>query len=452
MAETIPGSTSVHPDSVTGNPSFDYAAGQPNLFRMMKAKQTLHADYGLEPGFEKFKENLTCIGIGLLEKLSIGFERDFARMTGVFYRELKAAGEQFSTNPLRTIGKGTARTERGVTRTEYITCLTDVKVRGRSEGVIAGSHFLLDYQDDEPDRLDDELEWDPAIFAVTGKDVWIVPARNNESPIGVTQAFSLLGAHTDFFGHWICEYLPKLMIAFNSGLLPVGTTILIDSHMPPSHKESLVHLLGGQFEILEIPPFREAKVQRLWRAPGIVFTPLHEKRNEKFSFDSTATPAERFRPVLQSMRTRMDSALKAVPPTGKRVFFARKEFRHRKLVNASQLEECAKQRDFTIIYPEDHTFLEQANFARSADVVLATEGSAIFLACFMKPGGKLIILCHPLVEYLTGYNAMFSPLGIDTCVMVGPINKVKDSTPQDSDYFIDPQLFVESLEAEMGAT
>ena len=46
-------------------------------------------------------------------------------------------------------------------------------------------------------------------FPRRARAAWYLPAPDEDAPLQLPEAFNLLGAHTDFFGHWMCEYLPK---------------------------------------------------------------------------------------------------------------------------------------------------------------------------------------------------------------------------------------------------
>ena len=79
--------------------------------------------------------------------------------------------------------------------------------------------------------------------------------------------------------------------------------------------------------------------------------------------------------------------------------------------------------------------------ARTADTIIAPEGSAIFLAVFARPGTTLCILSHPLTDVLADYSGLFSLHGIRTVAVTGPITCANPRTPNDSDYRIDERRF-----------
>ena len=72
------------------------------------------------------------------------------------------------------------------------------------------------------------------------------------------------------------------------------------------------------------------------------------------------------------------------------VFLARKPWRWAHLVTASEIEAVAHEHGFTVVYPEELTFIEQVNLLANAKRVVAPEGSALFLCYFASPGTKLL--------------------------------------------------------------
>ena len=428
------------PTSVTGCPGFDYAPGQPNLYLMMRFKQDLVASCGLDQGFEMFKRRFGLPAATRLRDAVVENERAFAEQGAEFFAETARAGEPFVHLPPTVIGEGNHASITGTTRSQYVACLGNARVSGRSALIDVNGRLLLDVQGDEAQRLDDELEWDPAIFHFDGMRTWFIESVDASQPMEVDEAFSLLGAHTDFFGHWMCEYLPKYIAAKLSGLLP-NVPVLIDSHMPSSHREALECLYGTSYSAIEVPAFRAVRVDKLWCAPTLSYMPLHEIRNERFSWQAVSASPSRFEPIIRDMQRRFDDNVGSSYAVGPRVYLARKAFRHRRLVNHAAIEQVAGDLGFEIVYPEDLTFSEQAKMARNADIIIAPEGSAIFLSVFARPGTTLCILSHPLTDVLADYNGLFAAHHIEVMAITGPIARANSTTPHDSDYRIDEETF-----------
>jgi hypothetical protein len=430
--------------SPTGCRYFDYSAGQPNLYLLMRFKQALVAEFGLEKGFAIYRQTVTRhAGTRLCARL-LESQFAFAINRSAAFTELAPAGEVFTVEPPRVIGPGNHRPLIASTRSFYLACLADARIRGRSEVIDTGDCSLVDFQGLELSRIDDELEFDPAIFHCPEYTVYdIAPDRDADST-QFDQAFTLLGAHTDFFGHWMWEYLPRYVAAVLSrGLPPVP--VLIDAHMPRSHRQALELVLPGPIPVIEIPAFAAVSVRRLWCAPNLMYMPLHEKSNDRFFSDYVASPPMRFAPVIQEMTKRADLAL-GNGGGPERVFLARKDFRHRKLVNRAAIETIAKQHGFALAYTEDLEFIEQVRLLRNAHFVIAPEGSALFLTFFARAGLRLCILNNPETEGLAVYDGLLAGMGVDITVVTGPEVKKHHELANYSDYRIDETRFCRFLD------
>jgi capsular polysaccharide biosynthesis protein len=425
--------------SPTGCRYFDYSAGQPNLYLLMKFKQALVAEFGREEGFAIYRQTVTrhagaCLCARLLES-----QFAFATTRSAAFTELAPAGETFTVGPPRVIGAGNHRPLSGSTRSLYVACLADARICGRSEVIDTSECSLIDFQGLELSRIDDEIEFDSAVFHRTKNTVYHITFASVADSMQVDEAFTLLGAHTDFFGHWMWEYLPRYIAAVLSGALP-PVPILIDAHMPRSHRQALEMMLAGPVRIIEIPPFTTVTVRRLWCAPNLMYMPLHERQNARFKWDYMASSPARFVPVIDEMTRRADLAL-GTTSGPERVFLARKDFRHRKLVNRAAIEAMAKWRGFAIAYPEDLDFIEQVRLLRTARFVIAPEGSALFLTFFAQAGLRLCILNHPVTEGLAIYNGLLAGREVDITVVTGPEMKKHHELPHYSDYRIDEPGF-----------
>jgi hypothetical protein len=436
--------------SVTGCTEFDYAPGQPNLYLMMRFKQQLVRERGLVAAFEAFKEKFGLPRTLGIRPMLLESERTVAEEIAEHFWETASAGDPFVHAPPRVIGEGNHKPIAGRTRSQYVACVRNATLRGRSSLIEVDGRALLDFQDDEGERLDDELAWDPAIFHHAGFQVWCIEAADAARPLEIDEAFTMLGAHTDFFGHWMCEYLPKYGAAILSKRLP-EVPVLVDAHMPKSHRESLEQLYGASCPIIEVPAFSTVRVDKLWCAPTLSYFPMHEIRNARFSWEAISAAPARLSPVVEDLRARLDARTLPPSPAGPRIYLARKPIRHRRLVNSETIEQIARSLGFVVVYPEDLSFAEQVAATRDALVIIAPEGSAIFLAMFARPGATLCILSHPLTDALADYNGLLGAHGVDVLVVTGPILRHNPSTPHDSDYRIDEQAF-ERVVAQLVAT
>jgi hypothetical protein len=426
--------------SATGCDYFDYAPEQPNLFLLMKFKQLLVKECGVELGFVLYRNTISKPKIATLKLGRLDSHYTYCKARSQEFFEFFPAGESFTIMPPTVIGVGNHRPLKNTTRSFYVACVEDAYVRGRSSVTEVGGVALADYQGVELERIDDELEFDSAVFCRDDERIWMI--SQDRAALKLDAAFSLLGCRTDFFGDWLCEAIPKYVAAILSGRLP-PVPILIDASMPKTHRQALELMLAAPLNIIEVPAFETVQVKRLWSASSIGYMPFHQKFTERFKWDYLMRSPARFRPVRAEMCRRADLVLgSSCGPS--RVFLARKEFRHRKLANRAVIEALAEAHAFAIVFPEELDFVEQVGLLRNAHFVAAPEGSALFLRHFLSPGAKICILNHENTEGLVCYNS--DPEVWDLVIITGPQAGPQRGSPQDVDYMIDADVFREFLD------
>ena len=421
----------------TGWDYFDYAPGQPNLFLLSRFKQLLVKEHGVEAGFEIYRRTLAKQKDASLKRMRLESHHVHSKARAAYFHETIAEGEAFTIIPPKVIGEGNHRPLSGRTRSFYVACHADAIVRGRSSVVEVDGVALADFQGDELARIDDEVEFDAAVFHRAGDNVWL--GCLDRPAFAFDTAFSLLGCRTDFFGDWLCDSLTRYVAATLGGHLP-PTPVLIDAHMPKSHRRSLEMMLAPNATIVEIPAFQPVFARRLWWAPGMGYVPFHQVLNRRFKWDYVAfSPRDSLRVEAEMMRRAnlLESPIDG--PT--RVFLARRAFRHRKLANAAQIEAIATSFGFVIVYTEDLEFPDQARLLRRARHVVAPEGSSLFLCIFLGPGAKLCVLNHRDNEGVVLYNGGAEEKGTDLTIITGPEAGERRGRSQDMDYVIDPEVF-----------
>lgn len=421
--------------SVTGNDRFDYRPGQPNLYMMMRLKQALVKDHGVDAGFDRYRSEIPRQSDAVLERRVLRSHHAHSLAAGLRFHEIFPAGETVAIDPPRVIGPGDHYPLRGTTRSFYLSCLENACVRGRSAITEVDQLALADFQGQELARIDDELEFDSGVFHRDGNEVWLV--SDQRPPMEFETALSLLGGRTDFFGDWLVDYIPRYVAATMEGILP-EVPILIDACMPASHRQALELMAPGkQPTIIEVPAFTPVRIGRLWQASSIAYMPFHQVLNGKFRWEYNMSSSERFLPVEEEMGRRADRHLDAKPGPS-RVFLARRPTRHRKMINHEEIEAIAAAHGFEIVYPEDLDFRAQAKLLRDARFVLGPEGSAFFLMAFLRPGARLCILNHEETHSLTLYNWADGLKDQVLTIISGPEAGERKGRSLDMDYIIDP--------------
>jgi hypothetical protein len=368
--------------------------------------------------------------------------RDHAERGAAIFRELEPAGEPFVNQPPRVIGEGDQRLLAHRKRSVYVAAFDQVSVRGRSQLVETSDSLLLDYEGGELARVDDEIELDSAIFRREESGAWIIEEPSTDT-LRVDECFSLLGPNSFAFGHWLAEYLPRLWLALESGLMP-AVAILIDQGMGRQHRQSLESLLPAGTRIIEVKPMQKVEVGRLWFAPTYFYAPVYPQFNQRFRYELVASPPDRFQRIVNGMLARMAPAV--AREGDDRLYLARKPGGHRQLVNHAAIEAIAVRAGFKCVYLEDHDFIEQLHMVGKAKYLLGPEGSAFFLGFFARPGTRACILNHPHTEYLTTVTALLDAIAVECTVLTGPFERVEAGDYlHHSDYSIDPEVFSEFL-------
>ncbi|OGT59137.1 MAG: hypothetical protein A3E01_20110 [Gammaproteobacteria bacterium RIFCSPHIGHO2_12_FULL_63_22] len=407
-----------------------------HVYQQQFVKQLLLDKLSVPAAFDRYTRALDLPHARALVTKQLTPLRDAVRSHGIHFRELARAGDAFEVPPPRVIGPGNHRTLLGRTRSEFIGCLPDARVRSRSSVIELDEIIALDYEAGELSSIDDRLNLDPAIFQVDGETALMLPAGGNE--LALDEVFSLVGTHTWAFGHWLWEYLPRYVAATMAADLP-AIPVLIDQGMPAQHRQALAALLPPGASIIELPPAGRARVARLWCAPTPMYMPLFEHMNERFRWDLLAAEPRRFARVVAEMNRRLGREDGA--PGVRRIYLARRENRHRKLVNHAQIEALATRHGFDVVYPEDMDFAGQVRMARDAEWIVGPEGSAMFLAFFAAAGTRLCILNHPYTLGLPVLTGLLEEIGIDVTVMTGPAASSNAELPHFIDYRIDPEGF-----------
>ena len=417
------------------------------LFAMNEIKRMLTSRYEQREAFSIYQVVMRYAGESRLVRRTQRPLREFASQNATSFDMLDPGGAPYSIEPPEVIGEGNHATLVGVSRPIYLACIKDARVRGYSAFIEVGDLALFDDEPDEPARLGEQIDFDPAIFRAEDDAVWITAPKDGET-VRLDEAFYLLGCRTRVFGHWMWEYLPKFIAASMSGKLPLAP-MLIDANMPATHREALEMLLPPGTGIVELAPYATARVDRLWCAPSQMRLPLLLKMGPQFKWDYETSPPERFAPIIREMALRTLSRI-PLADGAERVYLARKPTTHRKLVNHAIIEAVASARGFRIVYPEQMTFSQQAATLRAARLVIAPEGSALFLAFFSQPGAKICILEHPHTAGLAIYNGLFRGIGLETVVFTGPFVRFDEDWPHMSDYQIDETAFARFLNAWIG--
>lgn len=369
----------------------------------------------------------------------------FARDRATFYHEIAPSGVPFSNAAPHVIGEGNQIDLHWRTRTSYAACLRDAKVWGYSAVIEAEGRVLFDFEDFESARIDDKLDFDPRVFRSEGRAIWYIDEAGRPPDITIDRAFSLLGPHSDAFGHWIWEYLPKLGQAIASGL-PPPMKVLVEDFLPATHRQALRSMLPAGWEIFDVNFNQSVLVRQLWCAPSLVYMPVSEIPNEKSGWEYMASPADRYLRAIAAM----SAGLPAGAERGARIYLSRHNIKRRKLVNSNAIESLCRTLGFQVFNPEELSFDRQVSLIRSARHIVAPEGSATLLCYFARPNTKLCMLSHPDTIGQATLTSVLDGLGVETTIFTGPYAKLHPVWRHFSDYRIDAEALSRFLDDWLG--
>ena len=302
-------------------------------------------------------------------------------------------------------------------------------------------HALLDFEDAELDMFDCEFDIDPAFFSAGRHSAWVVTAEDDPTCLQIEEAFTLLGPQLGAFGDFMMTYLPRYLWADISGELP-HVPVLSSSRLPQTIRDALRLVVPADAEIIEVDPLQPVHVRRLWCSSNLTYAPAREIMDERYSTLHTYPSPELIVPVVSELNRRV--APRVVGDEGpENVFLARQPWLWAQLVNALEIEAVADEQGFTVVYPDELTFVEQVNLVANAKRIVAPEGSALFLCYFASPGTRLLILENAAVEGANVWRTFFPEC--EPTAMAGTVVDRDEGFPHRSSYRIDPQRFRDFL-------
>jgi hypothetical protein len=324
-------------------------------------------------------------------------------------------------------------------RSVFIGQLSNAIVRHRSSFVQTSDRVLLDVQGAELNAIPLLYEFDPAVLAERGGEILTID-RPGKPVHRVAEAIHLGGATSHAFGHWLAEYLPKWLGAIRSGIVP-HVPIITDAGMPRSHREAL-RFFGGELEIIELEPGAVAEVSRLWILGNRAYVPLFPQAGQNLGPEHISFPPEAWAALQRWIWT-----WKPAPAAPReKLFLARREQLHRKMINRRAVEEIAQTSGFRIVYLEEHDFADQMAMVRNAEAIAGPDGSALLLALYGRPGTRITILSHPFIENLGSLTSILEHMGMDCLLVQGDCVREDTFAVRLSDYTIDTDLFRSALE------
>jgi hypothetical protein len=411
------------------------------LAPLMKAKQSLVARFGVGGGWRRYKELLGLPPTARIRYATLAGQGEYGRRQGTRVFETFAGGAPFRVEALPVLDGVTSPTVVSRARSIHLACLEDVFVRGDSAAIVTDHHALLDFEDAELDMFDCEFDIDPSFFSAGRHSAWVVTADDDPTCHQIDEAYTLLGPQLGDFGAFMMTYLPRYLWADMSGELP-HVPVLSSSRPAQTIRDAIRLVVPADVEIIELDLLQPVHLRRLWCSTNLHYGPAREIMDERYSTLHQFPSPELMVPVLSELSRRVAPHV-ARNGGPENVFLARKPSRWAQLVNAPEIEAVAREHSFTVVYPEELTFIEQLNLLANAKRVVAPEGSALFLCYFARPETKLLVLDNASVEGVNVWRVFFP--NCELLAMAGAIVDRDDRFVHRSSYRVEPQRFHDVL-------
>ena len=199
--------------------------------------------------------------------------------------------------------------------------------------------------------------------------------------LGPASVFMAFGGVRNY-GHFILDCLPALLALHEAGVTR--------SHPPCApplaawHRDLLTLAFGGELKVAE-------RRDPILRVKDAAFSNLMNH----FLHRPNA--------ILLRLRSRILSrAPQADPRTSRRLYFTRRRFPQRLMLEEAALEVALRARGFQVLEPERLTPAQQVQAMRDCAVLVAPAGAALANALFLPPGAKVFeILPSNFASYWT---------------------------------------------------
>jgi len=407
---------------------------QPSFYALQPFKRALADELGGEAAVARFAALAGYADGWRAERLALGSLRDHARADALAY-EVVAPSRELTFDPPSIFARPDVESRQMRTRELFFCALENVVVPCKSSFVLAPERglALFDYQGEELGQLPYDLDVDPVAFAPTDDEITAYVGRGAyDEPLD--RAFALTGLHSFNFGHWLQELLPKLLACVDRPGFE-SVTVLVDEQMPEQHREALELILPSGHPVVPLGPGEAVRVRELWTCSTPMYAEVGTRPGEPSLDEVLPLDGDAFSELVDKIDTRLRAAEK--PGTSKRIYLARKETQHKRLVNAGETSEWFRQQGFDVYEPASLSFAEQLARVRGADVIAGPEGSAFYLAFWARPGTTLAVLDNPYTDQWWPIADICRARGLRLSILVGEVVRHESSYVKYSDYEID---------------
>lgn len=332
---------------------------------------------------------------------------------------------------------------------EFFFCrLDDIVVSARSSVLLTADRALIDAEAAERSRLPLTHDVDPVIFGASNDSaVALVGAGGDADPLPT--AFPMVGVHSYNFGHWLIEYVPKLLAALDRpGFSTVP--IVIDDEMPPQHLEIVRLLCGADQPIVTLEPRECVRVAELWTCSSLAYLPAAAQRGATLPPDLIAVDPDQAAALIGRAVAAIGGRAQPRPEDPERIYLKRQPSQSVKLVNQAEVEGLVTEAGFEVLDFGTLPFVDQVRLVRSAQCIVGQDGSAMMMALFARPGTSVGVLTNPFAELNEWFTLVCRELGLRYSVLCGELAHRNPNYRKFSDYRIAP-VYLERLLSTLSA-
>ena len=133
-----------------------------------------------------------------------------------------------------------------------------------------------------------------------------------------------------------------------------------------------------------------------------------------------------------------------------RLSLSQKQPRYRVLVNEAEVIEAMRLRGFTIVEPQNFSFMEQVAIFAEARIVVGLGGAAMYNVVFCSPGTKVVTI-ESTDLFIRPHSRLFASMGHRYGVVFGK-EDVTDSAIAHRNWYLDVPSTLESIDKFINAT
>ena len=389
---------------------------RPALGALRPAKDALTAALGAEAAALEF-QRLAGLRPGEARRLPITSLHEHARAHALAFHEISPARVVRMPAP-PVFGAVADAGFEARTRAVFTCVLADAVVSSKSNIVIAGGHALLDFQDDELERVPLDLAVDPILFAPAAGHGTFAIGADAVDGAAMPEAFTLVGVNSFNYWHWHVEFLPRLIAAMD---LPgfAGVPILVDAQMPPQAMVALRFLIGDAHPVRVLAAGEAVRVTRLWTGAMFTYLPLWPLAGAAYPARTMVMDADAFVAQLHRMEPALSRLGRGDGP--RRLYLARGASQHRGMVNKPEVDAWFAAHGFETLDFGALPYEDQLRSVRDAEIIVGPNGAALVNSLFAGPGTRIGILDNHFIEDNEWYAAVSERLGQRLSFLVGEV-------------------------------